>query len=282
MGMGIAGSLVRAGFETWGWDVSAEAERRFAEAGGQTGAAEALDALVLVVVNAAQAEAALFGPQGHAGRLKAGGVVISCPTIGPEAAKRIAERAEEAGLLYLDAPISGGAAKAASGELTVMASGSPAAMAAAQPILDATATTVFHLGDTVGPASAMKIVNQLLAGVHIASAAEAMTFAMKLGIEPAKTLEVISRCAGTSWMFENRGPHIVEGDYAPRSAVDIFVKDLGLVGDIAGQARFAAPLAATALQQFLAASGQGLGREDDAAVAKVYAHNSGLTLPEKN
>jgi 3-hydroxyisobutyrate dehydrogenase-like beta-hydroxyacid dehydrogenase len=106
-----------------------------------------------------------------------------------------------------------------------------------------------------------------------------MTFALSLGIPPAETLRVISACAGTSWMFENRGPHIVAGDYTPHSAVDIFVKDLGLVAETAGRARFAAPLAATALQQFLAAAGQGLGREDDAAVAKVYARNAGLDLP---
>jgi 3-hydroxyisobutyrate dehydrogenase-like beta-hydroxyacid dehydrogenase len=125
----------------------------------------------------------------------------------------------------------------------------------------------------------MKIVNQLLAGVHIAAAAEAMTFGMTQGVAPADCLEVISKCAGSSWMFENRGPHIVEGDYRPRSAVEIFVKDLGIVSDVARAARFSAPLTAAALQQFLAASGMGLGHEDDAAVAKVYARNAGLTLP---
>jgi 3-hydroxyisobutyrate dehydrogenase-like beta-hydroxyacid dehydrogenase len=119
----------------------------------------------------------------------------------------------------------------------------------------------------------------LLAGVHIAAAAEAMTFGMTQGVKPKQCLDVISQCAGTSWMFENRGPHIVDGDYAPRSAVDIFVKDLGIVSDIAREARFSAPLTAAALQQYLAASGMGLGREDDAAVAKVYARNAGLTLP---
>ena len=125
----------------------------------------------------------------------------------------------------------------------------------------------------------MKMVNQLLAGVHIAAAAEAMTFGISQGIEPKTCLEVISQCAGSSWMFQNRGPHIVEGDYQPRSAVEIFVKDLGIVSDVARDARFAAPLAAAALQQFLAAAGMGHGREDDAAVAKVYARNAGLKLP---
>ena len=125
----------------------------------------------------------------------------------------------------------------------------------------------------------MKAVNQLLAGVHIAAMAEALTFAMTQGIEPAQFVEVISKCAGTSWMLENRAPHIVEGNYEPHSAVNIWLKDLGIVLDIAKQAGFSAPLTAVALQQFVAAAGSGLGNEDDAAVAKVYARNANLTLP---
>ena len=151
--------------------------------------------------------------------------------------------------------------------------------AAAEPVLAACAATVFRLGDAAGAGSAMKAVNQLLAGVHIAAMAEALTFGMTQGVTPAQFVAVISKCAGTSWMLENRAPHIVEGDYTPRSSVDIWPKDLGIVLDIAGKAKFAAPIAAAALQQFLAASGSGLGREDDAAVAKVYARNAGLTLP---
>ena len=128
----------------------------------------------------------------------------------------------------------------------------------------------------------MKAVNQLLAGVHIATMAEALTFGMTQGVAPEKFLEVISKCAGTSWMLENRAPHIVAGDYTPHSQVDIWLKDLGIVLDIAKDAKFSAPVTAAALQQFVAASGLGLGAEDDAAVAKVYAQNSGLTLPGGN
>ena len=160
-----------------------------------------------------------------------------------------------------------------------MASGAPEAFAAARPVLEATAETVFELGPEAGAGSAMKAVNQLLAGVHIAAMAEALTFGMTQGIAPARFVEVISRCAGTSWMLEDRAPHVVAGDYAARSAVDIWPKDLGIVLETAREASFAAPLAAAALQQFLAASGSGLGREDDAAVAKVYARNAGLKLP---
>ncbi len=279
----MAASLLRAGFATHGFDVDPASVARLVALGGRGGSlaevAAALDVLVVVVVNAGQLENVLFGADGAAARLRPGSLVIGCPTVAPEVAQRVEARLAGHDLLYLDAPISGGAAKAAEGALTMMVSGIPAAMAAARPVLDAMATTVFHLGDAAGPASAMKIVNQLLAGVHIAAAAEAMAFGLKQGIAPAKTLEVISQCAGTSWMFENRGPHIAEGDYTPRSAVDIFIKDLGIVTDTAREGRLPVPLAAAALQQFVAAGGMGLGREDDAAVAKVYARAAGLTLP---
>ena len=122
-------------------------------------------------------------------------------------------------------------------------------------------------------------VNQMLAGVHIAAMAEAVTFGMTQGISPETFLSVIPDCAGSSWMLENRAPHIVAGDYTPHSAVDIWPKDLGIVLDAARAAKFAAPLTAAAFQQFVAASGMGFGRQDDAAVAKVYARNASLTLP---
>jgi L-threonate 2-dehydrogenase len=234
---------------------------------------------VLVVLNADQVEAVLFGDQGLAPLLPAGAVVVCCVTIAPEVARAMASRCEALGLLYLDAPISGGSVKAAQGKLSVMASGSAEAFAAARPVLAATAETVFEMGDAPGMGSAMKAVNQMLAGTHIAAMAEALTFGMTQGIAPETFLRVIPDCAGTSWMLENRAPHVVAGDYTPHSAVDIWLKDLGIVLDAARAARFAAPLTAAALQQFVAASGSGLGREDDAAVAKVYARNAGLTLP---
>ncbi len=283
MGFGMGLSLLKGGIETLGVDISKEREAAFREQGGsQTPREEALasaDAAVVVVVNAAQSDSVLFGEDGIAARLKPGAVVINSPTVSPAYARETEARLAEMGLLYLDAPISGGSVKAAQGQLSIMASGRPEAFAAARPALDAMAETVFELGDAAGPGSAMKVINQLLAGVHIAAAAEAITFGMTQGVVPAKTVEVISKCAGSSWMFENRGPHIAAGDYTPHSAVEIFVKDLGIVSDIARTARFSAPLTAAALQQFLAAAGAGHGREDDAAVAKIYARNAGLTLP---
>ena len=285
MGYGIATSILRAGHQTFGFDIAPKQIQRFQSEGGGTGSlqdvAGGLDAVVVVVLNAAQTEAVLFGDNGAAPLMKPGSVVIACATMPPDFVRGIAVRCGEYGVLYLDAPMSGGSVKAANGQLSYMASGSPEAFDAARPVLDATAATVFELGNDVGTGSAMKAVNQLLAGVHIATMAEALTFGMTQGIAPDKFVEVISECAGTSWMLENRAPHIVAGDYTPHSSVDIWPKDLGIVLDIAKQAKFSAPITAAALQQFLAASGSGLGQEDDAAVAKVYARNAGITLPGK-
>lgn len=283
MGYGIARSALRAGHVTYGYDVNPEQVARFQAEGGEAGAradvARDLDAVITVVLNAAQTEDVLFGAEGIVPALPKGAVVIGCATVPPAFARDMAERCEAQGVHYVDAPISGGAAKAASGQLSIMASGTPAAFARARPVLDSIAETVFELGETAGAGSAMKAVNQLLAGVHIATMAEALTFGMTQGVQPGTFVEVISKCAGTSWMLENRAPHIVEGDYTPHSAVNIWPKDLGIVLDIAKSAQFSAPITAAALQQFIAAAGQGLGAEDDAAVAKVYARNAGLTLP---
>lgn len=283
MGYGIARSCLRAGHVTHGFDVVSERVDRFRDEGGAGEApaevADRLDAAVVVVLNAAQTETVLFGDQALAPAMRPGSVVIACATVPPDFARAMAARCREHDLHYLDAPISGGAAKAATGQLSVMAAGTPEAFAAARPVLSATAETVFELGGTAGAGSAMKAVNQLLAGVHIATMAEALTFGMTQGIAPETFLEVIGKCAGTSWMLENRAPHVIAGDYTPHSQVAIWPKDLGIVLDIAREARFSAPITAAALQQFLAAAGMGLGGEDDAAVAKVYARNAGLTLP---
>ncbi len=284
MGYGIAESLLKAGHSIYGLDVVAASVEEFVKSGGMTGdvaeIGKDLDAAFVVVLNAAQTNAVLFDEKtGIVGSMKKGSVIASCATVAPDFARQMEKQCNDYGIHYLDAPISGGSIKAANGQLSVMASGSDDAFATARPFLDSMAETVFELGDKAGAGSAMKAVNQLLAGVHIATMAEAMTFGMTQGVEPAKFVEVISQCAGSSWMLENRAPHIVEGNYEPHSAVDIWLKDLGIVLEIAKTAKFSAPVTAAALQQFVAASGQGLGNEDDAAVAKVYAKNAGLTLP---
>lgn len=286
MGFGMAQSCLRAGLKTWGADLDSDAVERFQALGGQAGelsaAAPNLDGVVVVVLNAAQTQSVLFGADGTQGivaQLKTGAVVIACATVPPSFARQMAAQCSQHGVHYLDAPISGGSIKAASGELSIMSSGSAQAFSAARAVLDATAKTVFELGDEAGAGSAMKAVNQMLAGVHVAAMGEALAFGVTQGIAPATFVEVISQCAGTSWMLENRAPHVVEGDYTAHSQINIWPKDLGIVLDIAKEARFSAPITATALQQYMVAVGMGLGNEDDAAITKVYARNSGVALP---
>ncbi|MEM8693326.1 MAG: L-threonate dehydrogenase [Pseudomonadota bacterium] len=286
MGFGMASSCLRAGLRVHGFDIDAARVASFLAEGGKNGAvsevAPLLDAVVVVVLNAAQVESVLFGDNGVVPSLREGAVVLSCATVPPEFAKEAEKRCAEKDLLFLDAPISGGTVKAAQGALGIMASGSEAAFTAAGPILDATAETVFRLGDAAGAGSAMKAVNQLLAGVHIATMAEAMTFGMTQGIRPDTFVEVITKCAGNSWMLENRAPHVVAGDYTPHSQVNIWPKDLGIVLQAAKSAGFHAPITETALRQYKLAVEMGLGKQDDAAVTKVYAKDAGLTLPKES
>jgi L-threonate 2-dehydrogenase len=284
MGLGMALSLLRAGFDVTGCDVSPASVARLVEAGANAARspAEAVrDAgiVVSVVVNAAQTEQVLFGEGGAASAMKPGAVFISSATMDPEVVRGLARRVQALGCHYLDAPMSGGAQRASEGALTFLASGSDAAFGQARPALNAMAAKVYELGSEAGQGAAFKMINQLLAGVHIAAASEAIAFAAKQGLDIRKVYEVITASAGNSWMFENRIPHVLDGDYTPRSAVEIFVKDLGIVQDMARSARFPVPMAAAALQMFLMTAGAGMGRDDDASVARLYAQVTGTALP---
>jgi 3-hydroxyisobutyrate dehydrogenase len=281
MGAGMAGSLRRAGYATRVCDVRYEAALAFTKDGGTACATPAelakdCDVLISVVVDAAQTEAVLFGEHGAAAAMKPGALFVMCSTVDPNWSAQLEQRLQTLGLLYLDAPISGGAAKAASGQMTMMTAGSDAAYARADGVLDAMAAKVYKLGDRAGNGSKVKIINQLLAGVHIAAAAEAMALGLREGVNADDLYEVITHSAGNSWMFENRMAHVLSGDYTPLSAVDIFVKDLGLVLDTGRATKFPLPLSATAHQMFMQASTAGFGHEDDAAVIKIFP---GITLP---
>ena len=283
MGHGMAQSLRRAGYLVHVYDVRPEAAQTFAKEGGVAAAslaelAAACDVVVSVVVNAAQTESVLFGPAGCAAAMKPGSVFVMCSTVEPSWSVALEKRLNDLGLLYIDAPISGGAAKAASGQMTMMTAGADAAYAIAEPLLKAMAAKVYKLGDQAGAGSKVKIINQLLAGVHIAAAAEAMALGLREGVDPDALYEVITHSAGNSWMFENRMAHVLAADYTPLSAVDIFVKDLGLVLDMARSSKFPLPLSATAHQMFMQASTAGFGREDDSAVIKIFP---GIELPQK-
>ena len=285
MGSGMAASLRRAGHSIQVFDVRREVAEAFTHAGGTAhdslaSLGAACDVVVSVVVNAAQTEAVLFGDgstPGCAASMKRGSVFVMCSTVDPNWSVALEARLEAMGLQYVDAPISGGAAKAASGQMTMMTAAKPAAYAVAEPFLNDMAAKVYKLGDSAGAGSKVKIINQLLAGVHIAAAAEAMALGLREGGDAAALYEVITHSAGNSWMFENRMAHVLAADYTPLSAVDIFVKDLGLVLDMARASKFPLPLSSTAHQMFMQASTAGFAKEDDSAVIKIFP---GIELPK--
>ena len=283
MGMGAALSCVRAGLATSGIDLDAGRRNAFAAGGAEAvGASMAdlpgsFDAAIVLVVTAAQARQVILGPDGVAARLAAGGAVMVSCTQSAEDARALGADLQAMGVLMLDAPVSGGAAKAAQGAMTVMASGSDAAFDALAPALEAVAGKTYRIGPQIGQGATVKVIHQLLAGVHIAVGAEAMALAARAGIPLDMMYEVVTNAAGTSWMFENRMKHVVEGDYTPSSAVDIFVKDLGLVTETGRSLGFPLPLASTAFAMFQQASNMGHGAEDDSAVIKTF---SGIDLPK--
>ncbi|MFC0323401.1 L-threonate dehydrogenase [Gallibacterium melopsittaci] len=284
MGMGAALSCVNAGLDTYGVDLDEKLLAKLKAAGAKGVAknaaefADKLDAVVLLVVNAKQVNQVLFAENGLASQLKPGTVVMVSSTISAQDAKEISQKLTELNLIMLDAPVSGGAAKAAVGEMTVMAAGSEEAFAKLQPVLDAVASKVYNIGTEIGLGATVKIIHQLLAGVHIAAGAEAMALAAKAGIPLDLMYDVVTHAAGNSWMFENRMKHVVDGDYTPLSMVDIFVKDLGLVNDTAKSLKFPLHLASTAYSMFTEASNAGYGKQDDSAVIKIF---SGIELPQK-
>ncbi|MEQ8356155.1 MAG: NAD(P)-binding domain-containing protein [Kiloniellaceae bacterium] len=283
MGLGMAKNAVKAGLPVKGFDIFEGSRRAFAEAGGTAAASAAeaaggADVLLLVVVNAEQVEAILFGGGGAAEVLPQGAVVMVCSTIAPRAAREIGARLAAQGFLMLDAPVSGGKVGAEAGTLTVMASGPDEAFEKARPVLDAIAGEVRELGSEAGLGATYKVVHQLAAGVHLAVAAEVMALGANMGCDPDVLFDIVSKSAGRSWMFTDRVPHMLDDDFTPRSMVDIFVKDLGLVVGAGYDSKTPLPLASAALQLFLAASSMGHGKIDDAAVVKVYESATGAAV----
>lgn len=282
MGFGVAQSLLRAGFDVAGFDPRPEASAALAAQGGRAAhdpadAVRDAQSVFCVVLNGQQTQDVLFGPDGCAAVIAEGAVFLSMATMSPDLARALADRLAAQGIDYIDAPISGGAAKAAEGRLSVMASGAPQAFARVGCELAAVSENLFRLGDHAGQGSSFKAVNQLLAGVHIAAASEAMAFAAAQGLNLAEVYRVITASAGNSWMFADRMQRVLDNDYQPRSSTDIFVKDLGIVLDVARARKLPLPISAAALQMFLMTSASGMGGDDDSSVARFYAGLFGVT-----
>lgn len=274
MGGRMASVLLDAGHRVTGYDSWAEAVKALEKKGGvpansAQAACHGAYVLVLMVVNADQARTVLFD-DGALDALPKGALVISCVTMPTTDAEDIGARVENTGRLFLDAPVSGGTAGAERGALTFMVSGSDAAFSKAEPLLKAMGKNIFRLDDKPGAGSTMKMVHQLAAGCNLAVAAELMSFGTHMGLDPAQVLDVLKVSAGNSWMLGDRGPRMLTEGTESKSAVDIFVKDLGIVLDAARAARFPVPVSAAALQVFLGASAAGFSKHDDSQATRFY------------
>ncbi len=284
MGLPMARNLVARGFAVRGFDVRTAAMDALAAAGGARAgsageAALGAELLVFMVVNADQAEQALFA-DGALDALAPGGIVLLMSTCPPGAVERLAERVLASGRRFVDAPVSGGVAGAVGGTLTIMAAAPAPTLAAAKPALEALGSKLFHVGERPGQGAVVKAVNQLLCGVHIAAAAEAFSLAAKVGVDVKVVLEILGGSAASSWMLRDRGPRMLQAEPEVTSAVDIFVKDLGIVLEAGRETKAALPLAAVAHQLFLATSGRGDGAADDSQVIRSYlALNGGMPEP---
>jgi len=282
MGQGMAASLLRSGFAVHGYDVYEPATDKFLANGGNASkadspavAAKGADILVVMVQNAAQADDVLFGSGKAAESLPDGAIVILSSTVPPSFVRELESKLANLGkgIKLIDAPVSGGVVRAANGTLTIICSGDDAVLSKANgPLLAMTGTprNLCHVQGGVGAASSVKLINQLLAGVHIAAAAEAMAFAARLGLDTRRAFEILGSAAAWSWMFENRVPQMLDGDWTPHSALAIFVKDLGIVLDEAKRLTYFAPVSSAAHTLYLSGASHGWTKESDAGVVRLW------------
>jgi 3-hydroxyisobutyrate dehydrogenase len=274
MGRPMARNLIRAGFPVRGFDLDPRVLAVLQAAGGEAAGSLAdclADAatVVLMVVNAAQAETVLFSDMAIEASAP-DAIICLMATCPPAQVRALAQRVAATGRQLVDAPVSGGVAGATEGSLTIMAAGPEDAVARVRPVLEAMGRRTVHVGDQPGLGALLKTVNQLLCGVHLAAAAEGLALAEKLGVDPRRMLDILIGTSAGSWMLTDRGPRMLEAEPEVTSAVDIFVKDLGIVLEAGRDSQAALPLAALAHQLFTATSGRGDGALDDSQVIRSY------------
>jgi putative dehydrogenase len=282
MGLPMATNLLRRKFAVRGFDIMPAAMDALEKQGGSRASsakevASGAEFLLLMVVNAEQAENILFR-DGAVDALAPGGMVVLMTTCPPSAVEKMAERVLACGRRFLDAPVSGGVVGATAATLTIMAAGAEEVFNTAKPVLEAVGRRIFYVGKRPGQGAMAKTVNQLLCGVHLAVAAEALSLASKAGVDLKAMLEIVTGSSAASWMLKDRGPRMLEADPKITSVVDIFVKDLGIVLQAGDSIKAALPFAALARQLFLAVSGQGKGNIDDSQVILAYHALNGQTV----
>ena len=284
MGLGITQALVRGGFEVFVRDID-PARNALARASAATvcvspaEVATCADIVITVVVDARQTDLVCFGPQGIADTLKPGGIIMLCSTVGPAYAGDLAERIGARGFAMVDAPISGGPARAAAGTMSMMISGPAAAVARCEPAHKAMSDKRYIISEKPGDGSRMKLINNLMAAINLVGAAEAFALGIKGGLDPKKIYEVMMGSSGQSFMGGDRMKRVIEGDHTVTAAAPILTKDVGLALDLGQDLKFPLPLGSLAHQALLATVGMGFDAEDDAWVIRTYQALSGIVLP---
>ena len=284
MGLGVVESLRHSGYETYVRDIVPERMALAEKFGAKpcTLSAEVArnaQIIIVLVVNAEQVETVLFGEDGAIPQLNSKSVVVVSSTLAPSYVEDLAKRLAQKHIAMLDAPVSGGPAKAAAGTMTMMVAGDAVAFERCKEVFAAITGSVFNIGAQPGMASKLKLVNNLLAGVNVAAAAEAMALAIRVGLDPRMVFDVVNESSGASWMFRDRMARVLQGDYAPRAALPILTKDLGLATDLASENEFPLTIGRHVHEIFSAASKASYGDEDDAALIKYYQALTGISLP---
>jgi 3-hydroxyisobutyrate dehydrogenase len=271
MGLGVVRSLRRAGIETFVRDILPTADADAAALGARVSASPAAVAraaaiTIILVVDAAQAEDVLFGDDGYASAASPGRIVVMSSTVEPEFVQSAARRLTGHGVALVDAPVSGGPQRAADGTMTMMAGGDAAALERCAPLLRRIASRVIEVGG-VGDGARMKLVNNLLAAVNLAAAAEAYALARRAGLDPRTVHDVVAASSGASWIGSDRMPRALAGDLAPpRAAARILTKDVTLAVDFARRCGVATPFGQAARAAFETLVREGYGDDDDAVM----------------
>lgn len=284
MGMGVVRSLRRHAFPTIVRDIRPEAEEEAARLGAiiarsPADLAQRCGVAILLLVDDRQIETVLFGADGAASAFQHGSIVVVSATVDPLYVEALPPRLAANGVAIVDAPVSGGPAKASAGTLTMMVSGDAADRSRCAAVFSAIAGTVFEVGERPGVAASFKIVNNLLAAANLAAGAEAVALARRVGLDPQQVFEIVCSSSGASWIFEDRMRRALADDYAPRAAARILAKDVGIAVDLARRLGVESAFAGAAQRAFLETLAAGYSEEDDAAIFKWFAHRVGVPPP---
>ncbi len=273
MGGAMAARLLELGWPVQVHDIDARKHVALLAAGATAHAspaqaAAACEAVIVCVVDTAQCEQVLFGRQGLAGVMPPGGMVMLCPTIAPQDTESLAGRLARHGIEVLDAPMSGGPARAREGGMSLMLAGPDALVARHEALLGALSSRIFRISERVGDGARTKLVNNLAAGINLVAAAEVLAMARAMGLDLGRTLDVIEQSSGQSWIGSDRMRRAIAGDYAPRAHMTLLEKDSRLALQAAQAAGYSGPLGAATAQVFARASAAGLDDLDDAALLR--------------